>query len=270
MLPKKELRHEALSYQIRGLLYETQNQLHIGWPEEAYHQGIVHLCKQREIPLESKPRQTLMHRGIEIHTFECDLIFSDLVIVELKVLPFTGFSPAHFGQLIHYLKFWKKDLGLLANFGSGKIKIERVVWDEPQIEIHTDLAAIQSKLTRQDESILQTLQTCLLAIAHQYGLGYPDTVYRKIAAIEFNHIGIHCLERVEIQAKMNNIILARHISTCLQIEQNILLMTCSLLESPSIYDFAQMKTFLNSLGLQIGVIANFGKRKFQIFGVSPD
>ncbi len=48
----------------------------------------------------------MTHRDVEINTFECDLMVWDLIILELKVLPFTGFAPAHYAQVIHYLKCW--------------------------------------------------------------------------------------------------------------------------------------------------------------------
>ena len=56
----------------------------------------------------------------------------------LKVLPFTKFAPAHQTQIIHYLKCWRKRLGLLVNFGPSRAKIERIVWDEPALDIHED------------------------------------------------------------------------------------------------------------------------------------
>ncbi len=34
--------------------------------------------------------------------------------------------------------------------------------------------------------------------------------------------------------------------------------------------FAHMKTYLNSLDLRVGLIANFGKRELQIVGIEPE
>lgn len=130
------LRYRELTYRLRGLIFETRKKLKTGWSEEIYHQGLVQLLQEQDIPVEFKPRKAIIHRGVEVHLFECDLIVWDLIILELKVLPFTTFAPAHYAQLIHYLKCWGKDLGLLVNFGSTRAQIERVVWDEPVLEIY--------------------------------------------------------------------------------------------------------------------------------------
>jgi len=39
-------------------------------------------------------------------------------------------SPGKYFQIISYLKFWKKSLGLLVNFGQEKVKVERVPFAE--------------------------------------------------------------------------------------------------------------------------------------------
>lgn len=36
-------------------------------------------------------------------------------------------------QIIHYLKCWQKDLGLLVNFGTPKVNIKRIVWHESSL-----------------------------------------------------------------------------------------------------------------------------------------
>lgn len=119
-----------LSYEARGLIFDTHNALKIGWPEEAYHQGLIRLVEARCIPYVSKPRLALKHRGVDVDVFECDLILWDLLILELKVLPFTSFAPAHLAQIIRYLKLWQKEFGLLVNFGPLSAEIKRVVWPD--------------------------------------------------------------------------------------------------------------------------------------------
>jgi hypothetical protein len=56
---------------------------------------------------------------VEVHTFEADLLVWDKIILELKVLPRSGFASAHIAQIIHYLKCWKMDLGFLVNYGEN-------------------------------------------------------------------------------------------------------------------------------------------------------
>lgn len=36
-----ELRHAEKTFLLRKLLFQVQNELKLGWPEEAYHQALV-------------------------------------------------------------------------------------------------------------------------------------------------------------------------------------------------------------------------------------
>jgi GxxExxY protein len=265
-----ELRYQDLTYQLRGLVFDVRKRLKTGWPEEVYHQGMVQLAQEHGIPIQSKPRKTIHHRNIEIHTFECDLITWELIILELKVLPSTTFAPSNYTQLIHYLKCWGKNLGLLVNFGPTRAHIERVVWDDPALEIIEDYQAIKTALTQHDKELLRPIRQTIHNLAHQYGLGFPETMYRNALAVELNHTGLSCTADVEITPKWGQHILARHISNQLLIEGNYLLAVRSLLERPSTYDFAQLKTFLRTLDLKIGLMVNFGKKQLQIYGVNVE
>jgi len=196
------LRHEKLTYELRGLIFEVRQKLKTGWPEEVYHQGLLQLLLDKAIPVQSKPRKVIVHRGIEVHVFECDLIVWDLIILELKALPLTSFAARHYAQIIHYLKCWAKDLGLLVNFGPTRVEVKRVVWDEPELETYENYDSIQPGMTDADQSCLNEIGQNIRVIAQQYGLGYPETMYRTIAAIEMNHNGLRCQAGIEIPARL--------------------------------------------------------------------
>ena len=83
-----KLKHAEKTFLLRGLLFQVRNELKLGWPEEAYHQALVFLLKQKEIPFLSKPRCDMLHRGVVVHTFEADVIVWDLIVLELKALAF--------------------------------------------------------------------------------------------------------------------------------------------------------------------------------------
>ena len=59
-----KLKHAEKTFLLRGLLFQVRNELKLGWPEEAYHQAFVSLLKQKGIPVLSKPRHDLLHRGV--------------------------------------------------------------------------------------------------------------------------------------------------------------------------------------------------------------
>lgn len=262
------LRHQQLTYQLRGLIFQVRNELQIGWSEEIYHQALMELMHVNGIPFQSKPRRSLVHCGTDIHLFEPDLIVWDTIILELKALPYqTQFLGEQYAQLIHYLKFFGKDLGLLVNFAPQNIQIKRVLWDEPELDALEDYAHIRDHLSQKDRECLGQLRRHILTIARQYGLGYPETVYRQLVAVEIAQSQLSCETDVEIPASLNNSVLAYHKTQLLLAADNYLIHIRSLLDQPTQYGFSRMKTYLNSLGLQFGLIVNFGKKQLQIYGV---
>lgn len=260
----------ALSFEARGAIFGAHNALRVGWPEEAYHQAMVRLLQDRGIPYVSKPRLALMHRGIEAHVFECDLILWDQLVLELKVLPYSRFAGAHYAQLIHYLKAWRKELGLLVNFGPPRAEIKRVVWEEPEHTILENYDEIKPVSGRRERAILSKVRQCILEIDTQYGLGYPATTVRRLLIAEMECSGLAVRSDVQIQATLNGEQLSRHVGDHLLAADTVLLSVGALTLFPPTYEFARTKTFLNSLGLKLGLVVNFGKKQLQIYGVSPD
>ena len=263
----KKIRHKSLSYKLQGLIFEVRKQLQTGWSEEIYHQALVRLLKDKGISVESKPHKSIFHRGVEVHVFECDLLVYDKIILELKVLPFSSFASTHMAQIIHYLKCWEKDLGILVNFGPIRAELERIVWEEKRIEDYENYEAIKDTMTEHDQMFLHQVRQVVLTIADQYGVGYPETMYRKILAIEFQYCGLNCLMDVVIPAMWNGSKLAEYRTDHLLIADDYLVGVRAVIDWPSVYDFARLKTYLNRLGLRFGFLVNFSKHQLQIFGV---
>jgi GxxExxY protein len=262
------LRHQALTYQLRGAIFRAHNTLRTGWSEEVYHQGMLEVLAAEQVPVVSKPRRVIVHRGVEVHTFEADLITWDTIVLELKVLPFGDFTPAHQAQLIHYLKCWGKGLGLLVNFGALRARIERYVWDEPELRIQEDYRAITPHLSEAERQLLTEIRNAILDVARQYGLGYPDTLYRKVLAVEAAYRGLECQQSAVVPASWAGRTLLYQPSEHLLVGGTYLIGVRAMLKCLPIYDFARMKTFLNALHLQTGLLVNFGKQELQIFGIS--
>jgi len=266
-----KLRHEEMSGILRGLIYQVRNELKGGWSEEVYHQAFAYALEEQEIPFVSKPRRSFLHRCVEIHLFEPDFIIWDTIVVELKVLPYQKtFAGKHFAQIYHYLKFWQKDLGLLINFAPPKVKIERVLWDETELEVDEDYDRIKSYLSEQDKVMLRQIRHHILTLANQYGLGYPETMYRKLLAAEMAHHHLPCISDVGIRTKWNGRNLPRHATQHLCVANNYLVHIRSLLESPTTYDFISTKTYLAACGFKFGLVVNFGRNQLQIHGVKSD
>lgn len=265
------LRYEALTRELRGAIFKVRNELGGGWSEEIYHQALVTLLNEREIPTKSKTRRSFVYRGIELHTFEPDIVVWDKIILELKVLPYQkDFANGHYAQIIHYLKFFENHLGLLVNFAAPRVKIKRVLWDTTPFEKTESYDHIQPHLAAQDRSCLRIIRQMILTLAKEFGLGYPETIYRKAMAIEAAHNHIDCICDIGLEAKWNGKTIGRHVTNQLLLQHDYLLHIRSMLDGPTTHDFISTKTYLKNLGLRFGLVVNFGKKQLQIFGVTPD
>jgi len=263
-----QLRHAEYTYQLRRYIYKVRNELKAGWSENIYHQALARTLQEHGVPVLSKQRRPLLHHGVEVHCFEPDLIAWDTIVLELKALAYQAqFAGEHYAQMIHYLKFLDKDLGLLVNFAPSPVQIKRVVWNEPKLVITEDYDEFKTGLASNDREYLLQIRHCLLAIAQQYGLGYPETMYRKLAAIELVQNNISCVSEIEVPALWNGSLLAYHKTQHLLIGNNYLLHVRSLLEQVTNYDFTQTRTLLAAFGLKYGVIINFGYQQVQIHGI---
>ena len=259
------LLHPEQTYILRGLIFDTHNDLRPGWPEEIYHQALYERARQHNIPVQTKPQLSLTYRNFPVQTFECDLLFWDMIIVELKSLPFIRvFAPNHYAQIISYLKLWQKDLGLLVNFGPSQAKIARVVWTPPPLDTHRDMRHIES-LTNFEKLALQACEGPIDTIAQHVGLGYLSSVYHTLLSLEYPAQGYQCLPEVDIPTPDKKS--SHHAPSYLLVESAILIQINAILDAPTDYHFSEIKTYLRALGLKAGLIVNFGKKQLQIFGV---
>ena len=174
---------------LRRCLFDVHNEVGVGYPEEAYHRAFIACCHKRGIPISSKQGGQLHYRGKLAHTFQYDVLAWDEILLELKSLP-GGFAQENYFQIISYLKFWKKSLGLLVNFGQEKVKVERVPFAEKSFVVSEDYEYIQPVLTKEIRPLLRMVRAGLLEVGRRHGLGYGEIVYSKLLDVEWLHRGL--------------------------------------------------------------------------------
>lgn len=263
--------YEQEMEQLIGLMFKVRNELGGGWSEEIYHQALAYLAQKQGIPIESKPRDVLLHRDVEVHTFEPDLIAWDKIILELKVLlDFRGreFPKINQAQLFHYLKFRKMQLGALVNFAHSKVGICRLLFNPPEWTLEEDYAPMMLYVNERDKEMLREVQKHIKAVARQYGLGYPETVYRAILTIELNHHAIPCKADIDIVATLNEHRLGMQSTSHILVADKLLLQIRTSADGIPAHDFTRTRSYLKALGLQFGWLVNFGRSNLQIFATS--
>lgn len=264
----KGLLHADKTFLLRKHIFAVRNELGAGWSEFVYHEALARSLDAAGIPVQSQPRCMLVHRGVDIHLFVPDLVVWTAIVVELKMLPYqAGFASEHIAQLIHYLKFLGLGLGQLVDFAPSRVRIQRLIWEQPNLDIREDLRYIDDVITQSDRARIHSVRTAVFAIGEEFGLGYSDVIYRRLLEVELAAQGLACQANVVVPARWRQDVLANHQTNCLLVEDDCLLLINALGGSPNEYDFSRMKTYLHGLMLRFGLIVNFGYRQLQIFGV---
>ena len=117
-----------ISAQVIGAAIEVQRHLGAGLVESAYEMALSHelallgLARVRQVLLAASYNGILLQDA-----YRLDLLVEDKVVVELKTV--EKLHTIHEAQLLTYLRFSQKRLGLLLNFHAMPLKsgIRRVV-----------------------------------------------------------------------------------------------------------------------------------------------
>lgn len=263
--------YEKEMEQVIGLSHQVRNVLRAGRSEEVYHQAFVTAFAKAGVPFQSKPRRALLHKGVEIHVFEPDIIVWDKIILELKVL--RGHRNRNFpienqAQLLRYLKFYSMKLGALFNFAHSKVGFRRMIFQERNVLFDQDFERMKPYVNESDKQLLRRVLQHIKRMARQYGLGYPETIYRKLIAVELAHDGIKCIGDIHVPATYEGEEVATQATTFMLIEDRFLLHVRAVTNGTPTFDFLTMRTFLEELGLKVGWVVNFGRNKVQIEATS--
>jgi GxxExxY protein len=114
-------------YQIIGKCMEVHNSLGHGFLEIVYKDALELVFDQEGILFEREKSYNVYFRGYILdHKFFADFVVLDKIVLEVKCV--KALTDEHIAQTINYLKVSGNTLGLLVNFGRGKLEYKRVVY----------------------------------------------------------------------------------------------------------------------------------------------
>lgn len=257
------LRHEKLTRAILECIFEVHNEIGVGLDEETYHQGLLECFSRKGIPAISKERKYIVHRNVRIRGFELDLLLFEKIILALKSLQ-CDFLQAHFVQLISELKLWKKDLGLLVNFGRSKAKIERLPFNEKEKKILEDYSEIKGRIDESARKLLAKVRESILFVFETHGLGFGKVIYLDLLRAELDYWEIVYDNDARVQIEY----LGKPIRSCkakaLHIADQLLCGVTAIQNQIRLFDVARMKTYLRHSDIPFGLLVNFGKSSLEI------
>lgn len=118
--------YKELTYKIIGAIYNIHKELGNVHKETVYHKAIAIELAEKEIPFEEEKPIDVIYKGKKIGVYRPDFIIDDKVILEVKVAP--AITKAMRDQVYYYVKGTNYKLVLLANFGTSKVGIKRLIY----------------------------------------------------------------------------------------------------------------------------------------------
>jgi GxxExxY protein len=117
---KKSTVYDPITYKIIGCAMEVHNNLGIGFPEVIYQRCLAIEFEKVGLNFEREANLPLFYKELKVGSRQADFLVESDIIVELKAT--SALIPDNYAQGLNYLTAYKKDKGLLINFGSQKLE----------------------------------------------------------------------------------------------------------------------------------------------------
>ena len=110
----------AISYQIRGAIYDVYKVLGPGLLESVYEEALTYELQKRGLKVERQREVPIQYDGHLLSTsLRLDMLVEDKVIIELKSV--KELQDVFFKQTLTYLRLTNLHLGILVNFNVNDI-----------------------------------------------------------------------------------------------------------------------------------------------------
>ena len=119
----KDMLCKGLKYKIINALFKVHNELGSAHKEDVYHKAVARELENRNIKFKEEEYLSVEYKGQSIGEYKPNFIIEDKVVLEIKAVP--RIAKEKFDQMFYYLKGTNYKLMLLANFGTGKLVVER-------------------------------------------------------------------------------------------------------------------------------------------------
>ena len=112
---------EDLTKTIIGCAIEVHKELGPGLLESAYEECLAFELIKAGLKVERQVPIPIIYKEIKLECgYRIDILVEDKIVLELKSI--DAFNPVHEAQILTYLRFAEKKIGLLINFNVLRLK----------------------------------------------------------------------------------------------------------------------------------------------------
>lgn len=110
-----------ITHEILDSAYKVHTSLGPGLLESVYKTCLAYELRKKGLKIEEEKPVPVIYEGVKLDCgYRLDLLVEDAVVVELKTV--DSFSDVHFAQILTYLRFADKKVGLLINFNVKSLR----------------------------------------------------------------------------------------------------------------------------------------------------
>ena len=115
------MQFDRLSHKIIGAAIEVHKHLGPGLLESAYEECLTYELKKLDLKVERQKPVPVVYKEVKLDCgYRIDILVENQLIIELKSV--DTILPVHEAQILTYLKFANKPIGLLINFNVPQLK----------------------------------------------------------------------------------------------------------------------------------------------------
>jgi GxxExxY protein len=223
---------------------------------EHFYQDAVEIgLQEARIPFEAQRNFEVLYEGERVGLYAPDFCIDGLkVILELKVAP--AITPLHKAQAISYLKVTDADLALIANFGAPSLEVERL----PNFLRERQPEFVWKPRDIAPDRLYPELSAALYEAFHRVhftlGPGFLHQVYRRATMVELRRLGIAFHYHKHLPVNFHGHHLGQDECRLIVIEGRIAVAAFALKSVTEAHQ-RRLKRHLHTLGLQLGLLANF-------------
>ncbi len=250
-----ELLHAELTYQLRGLGFRVHNELRGGHPEEVYEAALRIALENAHIPFQQQPVFHVSYRGRQVGEYRPDFVLADgKVLVELKATP--EIEPLHRAQTIAYLAVTGAELGVVLNFGSERLQVERFPNLLERRQPEESYLSMPDSATMLHPEVVKATLDAMGYVHRTLGPGFLHQVYRRSAIVELQQRGIGHAYLKELPIRFDGHVIKMAPVRLLLVDNKLLLATVAM-RAISVREMERMRWSTQSIGAHLGLIINF-------------
>ena len=115
---------DDLVKRVVSICYDVHGELGCGFVEKVYENSLLSALDEAGFIARAQQGIEAKFRGQVVGEFYVDIIVEETLFIELKAV--SSIESVHKAQLLNYLKSSGKESGLLVNFGTMKLEVNRL------------------------------------------------------------------------------------------------------------------------------------------------